>query len=229
MKKKKQTLPAESRDDIPRVSVTLTDETAWITRYDAGGAPTITYPAAVDDIAGAFRGVGGVSTGVLPEGVLFWRDVAGQARLGLYLPPARRTITVASGRAPRRVSVPLPGLLLVGQGRQWWLHACRSRPAAETERLYRAPLPNVHDNGSICQGSARFPVAGPATLLAAAAVFFESEFNGDLAHGKIDGYDGNVTRFLAGVHGKFPAGRLVDSGQTLANAMGVGVRRETWN
>jgi len=220
MRKKTQTkLPAESRDDIPRVSVTLTDETAWITRYDPRGVPTTTYPVATDAVAGAFRGVGGVSTGVLPEGVLFWRDVAGQARLGLYLPPARRTIAVASGRGPRRITVPMPGLILVGQGRQWWLHACRARPTSEAERLYRAPLPNVHGNGDICQGSARFPVASAATLGQAAAAFFESEFNGDLAHDKITDYDGNVTKFLAGVRGRFPAGRLLESGCTLADAM----------
>lgn len=219
MPAKKPKLPAAARDDVPRVSVTLTDETAWITRYDPRGKPAATYPAAVDDIANALRGAGGLTTGLIPEGMLFQTEAAGQVRVGLWISPAAHTLLVSSAQKARRLTAPLPGLVLVGQGRAWWVFAAKARPAQPGDRLYHAPLPNVHTDGGICQGDAKFPIAKAGTLLQAAAVFFESEFNNDLGDEKIAGHAGGTLAFLRGLRGEFPTDRLIDAGRTIGQVM----------
>jgi len=97
----------------------------------------------------------------------------------------------------------------------------RGRPQSERDRLYRAPLPNVHMDGMICQGSARFPAAAPEKMAQAAQVFFESEFNGDLSLDKVASHDGPVLAFLRRLRGRFPARELLESGLTVADAMGL--------
>ena len=213
-------LPPESRDDLPRVSVTLTDETCWITRYDAGGKAGATYPALVDDVANAFRGHGGLTTGLLPTGLLFLTEARGRQRLGYWVEPARRTLKIAARRGRSvRVRAWLPGLLLVGQGREYWVYAAAARPEGERDLLYHAPLPNVHGTGLICQGSVAFPKATAAAMPSAAAAFLESEFNSDLAEGKVRNHRGTLLAFLRSLRGRFPAGRLVPAGVTVGDVM----------
>ena len=179
--RKKVKLPPEAFDRIPRVQVTFTDETVWVTRFDARGRATATYPVALADVASAFDAIG-LSTGLLAEHTLFHQNVHGTPRIGVWLPPSKRTLTF-SGRKPESFAVPLPGLVFVGQGVRYWVYAASERPAALAARLYHTPLPNVYASGVICPGNVKFPKASPATITLAVAAFFESDFTGDLGQG----------------------------------------------
>lgn len=175
-------LPDEAFDRVPQMQVTLTRETCWLTKFDGKGNPNTTYPVSASDVARAFN-VFNASTGLLPPDVLFWTQVGNQMRLGIYLPPAVRALHFAIRRV-ETVRAPMPGFIFVGQGTKYWIYAVVERPTNHICALFRAPLPNVNDNGSICAGTVKFPVCDANTIHDAANLFFESAFNLDLSVGK---------------------------------------------
>jgi PRTRC genetic system protein B len=219
-RRKSPQLPAEAFDRLPRVSLALGDETIWLTRFDDRGQPLVTYPVAAEDVVAAFNPFG-ASTGLLPADTLFWQNVAGVHRIGIWLPPAVRAITLA-GRHEEHLRVPLPGLVFVGQGTRYFVWAAKERPSTLRDRLYRAPLPNVYHDGLICAGNAKFPVCAPDTIHKAAELFFESAFNDHLTDEKIRDR-GSLLTFLKSLRGKraFPAGQLVMDNTTLENVIHV--------
>ena len=218
---KNKTLPAESSDRIPRVTLTLTDETIWLTRHDRTGAPAATYPVQAGDVASAFNEFG-ASTGLLPANTLFWQSVAGQTRIGIWLPPKKRTIAVATGRGVQRWTLPLPGFVFVGQDRTYYIHAALKRPGRAMDRLYHCPLPNVYSDGRICAGDVKFPKCAGDTIGVAVRLFFESEFNHDLV-------GGDRLKFLQSLNhaAEFPAGRLQPA-MTLSEVMDGNRRADAW-
>lgn len=177
--KAETTLPPEAYDRLPRVQLTFTDETPWLTRFDPRGQPTATYPVSLTAVANAFKGVP-ARTGLLPPEVLFWESQGRGERLAVWLPPARHSLRFQLKRVETLV-VPLPGFVLVGQNSAYSIYAALERPNSPQTVLYRAPLPNVHDNGLICNGTVQFPVCTAQTIHRAAVLFFESDFNHDLA------------------------------------------------
>lgn len=214
----KRTVKADQpeMDNIPRVTVTLTDEACWITRHDRSGAPGLTYPAAMTDVCNAFNRFG-ANTGLLPADTLFWSARAGGLRLGVYLPPARRTLHLHVTAKPETLRVPLPGLIVVGEGPIYKVFAVKERPTTGRELLYRVPLPNVHLEGTVCSGTVQFPVASGATLAQAVALFFDSLFNSDLAGNKVrSGALLPLLRKLSRSRAtRFPVAQLVSSNQTV--------------
>jgi PRTRC genetic system protein B len=216
MSKRKAKAATPEMDNIPRVTVTLTDEACWITRHDRTGAPGLTYPAAIAEVSNAFNRFG-ANTGLLPVDTLFWSNVAGVMRLGVWLPPAIRTIKLHIKANAETLHVPLPGLMFVGWQRQYSVFALAKRPRTGREVLHRTPLPNVHDNGTICQGTVEFPTAAQDTIAQAVDLFFESLFNADLSGGKLQ--NGELLPLLRDLSKrkarKFPIDRLVSSGVTV--------------
>lgn len=182
--KSANTLPPEAFDRIPRAQITFTDEAVYVSRFDERGQPTVTYPAAILDVAAAFNFVGARS-GFLPPDTLFWNR-AGRERIGIYLPPQSRNLAFDLGaRKQKTLRVPLPGFVFIGQGASYWIYAVKERPASERAEMYVAPLPNVNgDNGLVCAGTVKFPVCAGDTIHAAANLFFESAFNHDLSNDK---------------------------------------------
>lgn len=216
MTKSKALLPNDAYDKIPRVTLTLTDETIWLTRHDPRGAAVATYPVSAAHVSTAFNTFG-ASTGLLPEHTLFWQSQGGRARVGLWLPPATRTIIFTTGRGDERLTLPLPGLILVGHGVEYWIYAARRYPRSGSEPLYHAPLPNVHGDGKICQGNVQFPKCEAYTIAQAARLFFESAFNHDLSTGKLLHEQGSLLNFLRSLQGKhsFPLDQLVPTETTM--------------
>jgi hypothetical protein len=187
---------------VPRVTITLTDESIYLTRHDRNGAPAATYPVSAASVANAFNEFG-ADTGLLPPGTLFWQSHGGQLRIGVWLLPSRRTITIRTGNGVEQWTIPLPGSVFVGNGRDYRIYAARSMPLHAVDRVYHCPLPNVYDDGRICPGNVPFPKCGPETMNQAIELFFESEFNRDL--------DGQETlTLLASLRGKrvFPLEQL---------------------
>jgi len=120
----------------------ILDEAIVYTRFGKDGAAEGSHQVSPADVAAARSGVP-VTTGLLPQGTLFYSRHAGGVRMGLYLPPRVHKLAVqASGSHRRWLNVPLPPLVFVGNGASYSVHAVKQWPGA-TERLYQAPLPNV--------------------------------------------------------------------------------------
>lgn len=216
------TLPAESLDDTPRAALVLCDESAWVVRFDRG-TPAGWTPVATEAAASALA-VFGADTGLLPDGILFWQRRSGRDRVGVWLPPARRRLDFGERR--QVVTVPMPGLVFVGQGTSYQVWAARARPDRPGAALFHAPLPNVYDDARVCNGSVNFPKATGGTILAAAKLFFESGFSRHLADGRVLGKKG-ATDFLLGLNGKraFPLESLAPAGMAMGQVLGGDKKR----
>jgi PRTRC genetic system protein B len=177
VKPKQSTL---ERDDIPRMTLTLTDETIWLTRHDRAGAPAATYPVTAANVANAFNQFG-ADTGLLAENTLFWQSRGGQLRLGIWIAPGKRTLRLRTGKRLDILTLPLPGLVFVGNGTQYRIFAAKQRPQKATDAIFQCPLPNVYGDGKICAGNVPFPKCDASTIGIALGLFFDSEFNHDLA------------------------------------------------
>jgi PRTRC genetic system protein B len=214
-------------DDVPRMTITLTDESVYLTRHDRTGVPAATYPVTAASVANAFN-LFGASTGLLPPDTLFWSARGGVMRIGVWLPPARRAIHLQVKAKVETLTVPLPGLMFVGQGTQYTVFALTERPTSGREMLYMAPLPNVNDNGAICSGNVKFPVAGVDTMAQAAGLFFESLFNNDLVGGRIR--SGELLPFLRKIERAkaFPIDQLVAANVTVGEFIS-GARAQSTN
>lgn len=230
MKRNKTKLPAEAFDRTPRYTITVTDETCWLTRHDLKGKPASTYPVNLADLGAAFNAFE-ASTGMLPDGVLFWQRTAQSERVAIWLPPARRKIAWRSGKRVQRLNVPLPGFVFAGAGTQYSIFAAMKRPAKQSNAIYIAPLPNVHGDGHICAGNVDFPRCSLDTIHAAADLFFASEFNHDLSSGKLASLARNgaptkedsllnIYRSLDGAK-RFPEQRLLVWHRGLADLLGA--------
>ncbi|MGV0976385.1 MAG: hypothetical protein ACOYBO_10695 [Azonexus sp.] len=214
-RKSKSNLPVVARDDIPRVTITLTDESIFLTKHDRTGAPGATYPVTAASVANAFN-MFGASTGLLPANTLFWQQRGGQMQIGVWIEP--RTVTINIRRSKlEQWTIPLPGMIFLGSGKQYAVYAATERPAHASDRVYRCPLPNVYPDGHICQGSVPFPVCAIDTIDQAVRLFFESEFNQDLAGQALI----ELLKSLNGKH-TFPIAQLRQTG-TLAEVMGSSV------
>jgi len=206
-------------DRVPRVRLDLGHEEIWLTRFDGQGCPVATYPVSAGSVASAFNEFG-ADTGLLAQDTLFWQSKAGCLRIGIWVAPQVRTLVLVTGRKPEVLQVPMPGLVFVGEGHDYWLWAAPVRPTDESFTLWMAPLPNVHDAGHICFGNVKPPQCKPGTIYRALDLFFESTFNFHLVEGKItpdedveDDEGGDLIELLRSLNGKdvFPHDRLVRS------------------
>lgn len=210
-------LPVEAFDRAPRARVTLTRSTCWLERFDEQGYQSALYPVALREVAKAFN-VFGLDTGLLPPDTLFWQCSHGRERVGLWLPPARRTMTFEGSKA-KVINPPLPGFVFVGEGKKYFIWAAKERPSAPGAHLYLAPLPNVGSNGKICAGSVKFPTCSSKTIGEAAELFFGSLFNSDLSGGKVHGQGSSLFSFLHGLEKTFPLNKLIWSDVMLSDVM----------
>lgn len=205
--------PVIECDDVPRVTITLTDESIYLTRHDRRGAPAATYPVTAASVANAFN-LFGASTGLLPANALFWQSWGGKMRVGMWVAPGTHTLHIRR-KTLETYSVPLPGMVFVGEGMQYKIFAAADRPTRPSDRLYHCPLPNVYPGGNICTGDVAFPICSEATIDQAVRLFFESEFNYDLA-GR------GTLEMLKRLRGKrtFPLAELRTFEHTLDEVMG---------
>ncbi|MBN2389915.1 MAG: hypothetical protein JXR84_04285 [Anaerolineae bacterium] len=174
-------LPAWLPHQELKARLDVYEEALVLTKFEMGAA-TACYEVAPGDVATAFSGEE-LLTGVLPEGCLWYRQ--GAEQIGLYLAPQVWRVQLTQGVLLR---TPLPGMVFVGCGSRYRLFAVKQRPSNGTERLFRAPVPNVFDNGEICKGTVPFKTSSVQTIREMMRLFFEdSVFNNHLAVGKIGG------------------------------------------
>lgn len=199
-----------------RARLDLFSECIVMTRYEEG-RERVCFEVGPDGLAAAFAGLP-IGTGLLPRGCLFFERRGNEDRLGIFVPAEQWTLATEEQGV---FDVPMPSLVWVGCGRQYYVFAVKQWPGAN-EGLFRAPFPNVHQNGRVCEGSVAFPVASARTIREALGLFFESLFNEHLAGGRSRKHQDNVLVLWEELSGRadFPMGDLVKSGKTLADLMG---------
>lgn len=75
------------------------------------------------------------------------------------------------------LKIPLPGLLLLGTGKKYYLWATLDKTVTAESQICPAPLPNLDGNGSLCLGSNQVPECRMETIEAVWQMIFSSPFN----------------------------------------------------
>ena len=99
-------------------------------------------------------------SGLLPEGALWWGQGKGGVEVALWRSPKVWPVAlmVEAFKPPRRLRVPMPGLIFVcAPGRPPRVYAARRRPRNAGDVVYHAPLFNVFQDGRTCPGTHKYP------------------------------------------------------------------------
>ncbi|NQT31207.1 MAG: hypothetical protein HQ588_02640 [Deltaproteobacteria bacterium] len=101
-----------------------------------------------------------MSSGLLPQGTLWWRQSKAGPEFALWRPSGvwKAALMLEAFKPPRRFKLPLPGLIFVcSPGRQPRIYAAKKRPVSQRDVIYHAPLFNVFSSGDTCAGTHKFP------------------------------------------------------------------------
>lgn len=185
----------------------------YMFRQHLPGSGKISKFVTATDVAAAFLHEE-IDTGWMPAGVVrYGQDFHGP--WFVYSPPAQKVeitlMPVADGETERTITVPMPRLVLLGTGSEYYLWAIKTPHFEHKATIYSAPLPNVYPDGKICWGNNTPPEADPKTARKAWELFFKSPFNNHLANGKSETHRNDVRKLLLSLAGKnkFPADELV--------------------
>lgn len=173
-----------------------------------------------EQVTRAFRDLR-TDTGWIDRRVLRYREATDGNAILSYLLAGVRTITVAfSGDRIETLTVPLPTLILLGKGKDYYLWAAGTSKVTQTTRLAVAPLPNI-GSGKICFGKNDVPETHPSNLPAVWKLIFDTPFNGDHSTGRCRTED-DVRDLLAKLADakvkKFPTPQLIMSSSTVEDA-----------
>lgn len=174
-----------------------------------------------DQVARAFRKVH-TDTGWLGRRVLRYREAPEGNAILSYEPAAIRKITVVlPDKGLVELSVPLPPLILLGKGREYYLWAADSSHISANTNLAVAPLPNVGP-GKICFGKNEVSETHPSTLSEVWKLIFDTPFNADHASERCLSEPQDVRELLrklaADKAKKFPKSELILSSTTIDDA-----------
>lgn len=171
-----------------------------------------------EQVSRAFRGIH-TDTGWLGRKVLRYREASEGNAIIAYEPAGVRSIFVAiSSGEIVRLEVPLPTLILLGKGTDYYLWAATSGHVAAKTKLSVAPLPNM-GSGKICFGKNEVPEVHPSSLSAVWKLIFETPFNGDHAGNRCRTEPDDVRNLLVKLAAdkvrKFPTPQLITSTTTV--------------
>lgn len=132
---------------------------AVVLRLFEGGA-VVTQPISAMDVARAFTRDIPVSSGILPEGALWWASGGEGPEVALWRPPRvwPAALQLEAFKPPRRFRLPMPGLVFLCQpSRPPRVYAAKRRPSRPEGVLYHAPVFNVFRDGRTCPGTHAYP------------------------------------------------------------------------
>lgn len=160
-------------------------------------------------------------TGWIDRRVLRYRETTDGNAILSYLPAGLRTITVAfPGDRIETLTLPLPTLILLGKGKDYYLWASSTSKVTPSSRLAVAPLPNI-GSGKICFGKNEVSETHPSSIPAIWKLIFDAPFNGDHSTGRCQ-TENDVRDLLAKLAAdnlkKFPATQLIMSSSTVEDA-----------
>lgn len=184
-----------------------------------------------EQVTRAFRDLR-TDTGWIDRRVLRYREATDGNALLSYLPAGQRTIIVSfPGNRTETLCLPLPALILLGKGKDYYLWAAGSSKITPKTRLAVAPLPNI-GSGKICFGNNEVPETHPSTLPKAWKLIFDAPFNGDHSGGRCQTED-DVRDLLAKLAAekvkKFPSTQLIMSSSTVEDAWETIVERARYD
>lgn len=160
-------------------------------------------------------------TGWIDRRVLRYREATDGNAILSHLPAGVRTVTIAfPGDRIETITLPLPTLILLGKGKDYYLWASSTSKVTPSSRLAVAPLPNI-GSGKICFGKNEVPETHPSSLQAIWKLIFDAPFNGDHSTGRCQ-TENDVRDLLAKLAAdnlkKFPATQLIMSSGTVEDA-----------
>ena len=141
----------QARIDIYRESVVL--------RLVEDGTVTAT-PVSALDVARVFTRDIPISTGILPEGTLWWASGRNGTEVALWRSPQvwPAALQLEAFKPPRRFRLPMPGLVFLCQPeRPPRVYAAKRRPRKVEDLLYHAPVFNLFRDGRSCPGTHSYP------------------------------------------------------------------------
>ena len=164
----------------------------------------------IQDAKAAFARHGGEDSGWLPEGVLrVGRNVRGD--WVVYVAPPQ-LIQIATDQN-EKLTIPIPMSLFLGWGHRYYLWSLQGRSFEPSLQVFKAPYPNVYENGRICWGSHRPTKVTPSNIENTWRLFFGTVFNDHIASNKTKSCTANALDLLrklsASKKKTFPAGELV--------------------
>ena len=182
-------------------------------------------------VSRAFRDLQ-TDTGWIDRRILRYREATDGNAILSYLRAGLRTITVAFPQDRiETLTLPLPTLILLGKGKDYYLWAASSSKVDRDTRLALAPLPNI-GSGKICFGKNDVPETHPSTLHTVWKLIFDAPFNGDHSTGRCR-TENDVRDLLAKLAAdnakKFPMPQLVMTSSTVEDAWGTIVERSRYD
>lgn len=175
-----------------------------------------------EQIARAFRDFQ-TDTGWLTRRVLRYREEPDSNSFLSYEPARIRRIFVETDAGEiREIKLPLPSLVLLGKGREFYLWAARGNKVTAKTRLALAPLPNVggdNYNGKICFGKNEVPEARADSVEFVWNLVWGAPFNSHHANGKCRTAPDDVRKLLFDLAKRraktFPSLELFESNTTV--------------
>ena len=171
-------------------------------------------------------------TGWIDRRVLRYREATDGNAILSYLQAGLRAITVAfPGDRIEPLTLPLPTLILLGKGKDYYLWAASSSKVTRNSRLAVAPLPNI-GSGKICFGKNEVPETHPSTLSNVWKLIFDAPFNGDHSTGRCrteNDVRDLLAKLAAGSVKKFPTTQLIMSSSTVEDAWESIVERSRYD
>lgn len=177
-----------------------------------------------NQVARAFRDFQ-TDTGWLDRRILRYREAPEGNAILSYEPASTRSIFIelSSGKIERLI-LPLPTLVLLGKGKDYFLWATSAARVSSMTRLAVVPLPNVGSgmHGKICFGRNEVPQCHPSTLAAVWKLIFETPFNHDNVNDKCLTEPRDVRKLLVELARtspkRFPGTQLLVSNATVSEA-----------
>ena len=111
-----------------------------------------------------------------------------------FIPPSpHNLVTIENNHNSQILSIPLPGLVLIGVNQQYYLWAVKTKQFDPKAQIYNAPFPNINpSNGRICFGANPVPTALATTINDVWNLFMQTPFNGDSVLGKSRNYPQDI-------------------------------------
>ncbi len=193
---------------------------------------TTEYPVSAEAVATALSAKVAFSTAILTPNTICILSEGARRTVVEYRPPQKTPLWLEGADDPLRV--PLPGLLMIrsttaGQNPNYRIYAVARRPASFDTPLYRAPLPNINGDGSVCWGTVtkvRSEALAGNDLSEDWAQLLATLFGNHSVHGKCRSFDHDIRRLYVELEKRrarvYPKKELVPEKRTLGSIIGGG-------
>ena len=194
-------------DAIASLHFLRSNELMFVYRQDATVHSKL---VSIRDAKIAFEEHAGEDSGWLPSGVLrTGRNVRGD--WVVYVAPPQ-TIEIIADHEEKLI-IPIPMSLFLGWDHRYYIWSLVGKHFHPDQEVFKAPFPNVYENGRICWGNHKAPKVTPLNIQKTWAMFFGTVFNNHIASNKSKSYSASVLELLrqlsAAKKKTFPANELI--------------------